>query len=202
MDVFTGQMTEEVTKKYQDNNILVVNVQRNMTKYYQPLDLTVNGYCKKFLKRKFTHWYASQVSKQLANKVPADEIQVKLQLSTMKPLQAGWVIDFYNEMTTTKGVDIIRSGWDSSGITDAIKLGTEKLPSIDPFEELDPMVTNDEDAFEVNVLRMTAIACLSGDDLAILGPNDKSNDESDDEEWVATSYDNRGAFNMFDEEEL
>ena len=57
MDAFTGQMTEDVVKQYQDNNILIVNVPRNMTKYYQPLDLTVNGYCKKFLKRKFTQWY-------------------------------------------------------------------------------------------------------------------------------------------------
>lgn len=47
MDVFTGQMTEDVVKKYQDNNIFIVNVPKNMTKYYQPLDLTVNRYCKK-----------------------------------------------------------------------------------------------------------------------------------------------------------
>ena len=56
MDLFTGQMTEDVVKQYQDNNILIANVPRNMTKYYQPLDPTVNGYCKKFLKRKFTQW--------------------------------------------------------------------------------------------------------------------------------------------------
>ena len=31
MDVFTGQMTEDVVKKYQDNSILIVNVPRNMT---------------------------------------------------------------------------------------------------------------------------------------------------------------------------
>ena len=34
MDVFTGQMTEDVVKQYQDNNILIVNIPRNMTKYY------------------------------------------------------------------------------------------------------------------------------------------------------------------------
>ena len=48
-----------------------------------------------------------------------------------------------------------------------------KSSSIDPFEELDPMITNDKDAFEVNVLRIIAITCLSGDDLANLSPNDK-----------------------------
>ena len=202
MDVFTGQMTEQVTKQYQDNNILVVNVPRNMTKYYQPLDLTVNGYCKSFLKRMFTRWYASQVSKQLANKVPVDEVQVKLQLSTMKPIHAGWIIDFYNEMTTTTGIDIIKSGWASAGITDAIKIGLEKLPSIDPFEELDPMICNNEDAFQMNIIRMTAIACLSKDDLDLVGPNEKDDDESDGEEWVAPAYADRGAFDMFGEENL
>ena len=69
MSVFTGQMTEDVVKQYQDNNILIVNDPRNITKYYQPLDLTVNGYCKKFLKSKFTQWYSAEVTRQLANKV-------------------------------------------------------------------------------------------------------------------------------------
>ena len=78
MDVFTGQMTEDVVKHYQDNNILIVNVPRNMTKYYQPLDLTVNGYCKKFLKRKFIQWYSAEVTRQLADKVALEDVQVKI----------------------------------------------------------------------------------------------------------------------------
>ena len=63
MDVITGQMTEDVLKQYQDDNILIVNVPRNMTKHYQPLDLTVNGYCKTFLKRKFTQLYLAEVTR-------------------------------------------------------------------------------------------------------------------------------------------
>ena len=93
MHVFTGQMTEDV-KPYQDNNILIVNVPSNMTKYYQPLDLTVNGYCKKFLKRKLTQWYSGEVTRQLPNKVVLEDVQVKLQLTKLKPLQAGWIINF------------------------------------------------------------------------------------------------------------
>ena len=94
MHVFTGQMTEDVVKQYQDNNILIVNVPSNMTKYYQPLDLTVNGYCKKFLKRKLTQWYSAEVTRQLPNKVVLEDVQVKLQLTKLKPLQAGWIINF------------------------------------------------------------------------------------------------------------
>ena len=53
MDVFKGQMTPQVIQHYTESNILIVNVPKNMTKYYQPLDLTVNGYSKRFLKNKF-----------------------------------------------------------------------------------------------------------------------------------------------------
>ena len=49
-----------------------------MTKYYQPLDLTVNGYCKKFLKRKFIQWYSAEVTRQLADKVALEDVQVKI----------------------------------------------------------------------------------------------------------------------------
>ena len=43
MDVFTaGQMTSEVLDLLEDSNILVTNVPPNTTKFYQPLDLTVN----------------------------------------------------------------------------------------------------------------------------------------------------------------
>ena len=44
MDVFTGQMTSEVLSLLKENYISVTNVPANMTKFYQPLDLTVNGY--------------------------------------------------------------------------------------------------------------------------------------------------------------
>ena len=46
MDVFTGQMTKDVLDSYKDANICIVNVPANMTKFFQPLDLTVNGYAK------------------------------------------------------------------------------------------------------------------------------------------------------------
>ena len=53
MDVFTGQLTPQVIQHYAESNTLIVNVPRNMTKYYQLPDLTVNGYSKRFLKNKF-----------------------------------------------------------------------------------------------------------------------------------------------------
>ena len=94
---------------------------------------------------------------------------MKLQLTKLKPLQARWIIEFFNEMTTSKGSEIIGSGWNASGIKDAIKLGTEKLPSLDPFKELDSMMNETKDIARSTVLRMTAIVCLSIEELAVLG---------------------------------
>ena len=89
MDVFTGQMTAEVLNAYEEANILIINVPANMMKYYLPLDLTVNGYAKRFLKSKFTEWYSSQVRAYLDNGVSIDDIEVGLQLSKIKPIHAG-----------------------------------------------------------------------------------------------------------------
>ena len=106
MDVFTGQMTSAVHEVLNKNNICVVNVPANMTHFYQPLDVTVNGYAKRFLKNKFNNWYANQISKQLDVGIRLDEIVIKLQLSLLKPLHAAWIVDFYNEMTSVKGKEI------------------------------------------------------------------------------------------------
>ena len=206
MDVFTGQMTEDVVKQYQDNNILIVNVPRNMTKYYQLLDLTVIGYSKKFLKRKFTKRYSADVTRELANKVALKDVQVKLQLTKLKPFQARQIIEFFNEMATSKGSEIIGSGWNASGITNAIKLVRKSsLPWI-PLRNWTPMMNETEDIARLTVLRMTAIACLSIKELEVLGSmeDDEYIDEEDgDSKWVNQSaqLDGRNAFDMFDDEE-
>ena len=61
MDVFAGQMSAEVFNAYEEANILIISVPASMMNFYQPFDLTVNGYAKRFLKSKFTEWYSSQV---------------------------------------------------------------------------------------------------------------------------------------------
>ena len=53
MDVSIGQMTPKILDSYKACNICVVNVQANMTKYYQPLNLTIICEAKCSLKRKF-----------------------------------------------------------------------------------------------------------------------------------------------------
>ena len=92
MDVFKEQMTSEVLTILNDNDICLVNTPPNMTKYYQPLDLTVNGHARRYLKNNFSTWYGDQISKQLDEGVNIDAVDVKLRLTTLKPLHAQWAV--------------------------------------------------------------------------------------------------------------
>ena len=46
----------------------------------------------------------------------------------MKPLHAKWLSECYNYISSSDGQKIKRNGWLRAGITDAIKMGTSKLP--------------------------------------------------------------------------
>ena len=182
---------------YAESNILIVNVPRNMTKYYQPLDLTVNGYSKRFLKNKFNEWYSFQVSKQLAECVMLENVQVKLNLTILKPIHAGWLVDFYNHMTTDKGFDIIKNGWKAAGTTNAIRLGLNNLPSVDPFDEMDPMLQLSTASADQN--QLAAISRITLDEIQMRYPNpSKDNSDENDLGWEDPQQE-RAALDLFDE---
>ena len=48
----------------EENQYGVVYVPKNMTDEFQPIDLTVNGPAKAFLKEIFETWYANQVTEK------------------------------------------------------------------------------------------------------------------------------------------
>lgn len=139
LDVFRGQLTKEVTDLLQDNKIFFVTVPNNMTHIFQPLDLTVNGHCKSFMKKLFAGWFAKQFDKQLTLGKKVEDIELKFQLTEMKPIHAKWLIEFYNEMSTKDGIEVIINGWKRSGIFEAVTKGSTSLPSIDPFQEIAPL---------------------------------------------------------------
>lgn len=89
---------------FKEAGIYIVNVPANMTKFYQLLDLTINGCAKQFLKPKY-----------------------KLQLTKHKPTHAGWLVEFYNHMNTAKGKEIINNGWKTAGISDVLELSLSKM---------------------------------------------------------------------------
>ena len=61
MDVFTRQINSTVKGVLEENHILATNVTANMTLFYQPLDLTMNGGAKRFIAKKFNSWYSQQI---------------------------------------------------------------------------------------------------------------------------------------------
>ena len=76
-------------------------------------------------------------------------------------------------MTTTKGKDIIDGGWKASGIFDAIKLGSEKMPSIDPMLGDDDRQVDDNSHFEL----------LCGSKIQLYIGEDGETDDETDSEW-------------------
>ena len=107
----------------------------NMTNLYQPLNFTVNSYPKAFLKRMFAEWFATQIS------------EVK------------WIIGFYNEMASKQGKNLILKGWEKSGITNAIKMGSSKLSYLNPLDELDPL-GQDQDKYYLIAALSISEDCL------------------------------------------
>ena len=95
-DVFRGQTTDHVAQILDSLNIKVVKVPANMTHFFQPLDLTVNGSAKVFMRKKIETWYAEEIKKQMDAGVPAESVDVNLKLTSLNALHANWVIELYN----------------------------------------------------------------------------------------------------------
>ena len=99
-----------------------------------------------FFKREKTLFSANlKAFHETYKNIAIEDVQVGLQLTRLKPIHAAWLVEFYNHMTTSKGKEIIDGGWKASGISDASKLGSQKLPYIDPFHEIDPMLGDNAD---------------------------------------------------------
>ena len=107
MDVFKSQMTNPVKEISKRNNIILQKVPANLTYLFQPLDVQggPNGYAKRFMKKKFTLWYADQVQRAMdGNRFKSmEEIDIDLKLSVLKPLHARWLIELFDYMTSPAG---------------------------------------------------------------------------------------------------
>ena len=144
-----------------------------MTQWFQPLDLTVNKYAKDYFKQKFCEWFSKQLHLGIERGQTLEDINIKYTLSVLKPLHARWIVDFYNHMTTPKGREVCTNGWNGAGIADAIKIGSEKLPSLDPFQDICPI--SDPFSFEEN----NAVFDLAPKDLDCFREKNESDGDSD-----------------------
>ena len=131
LDVFKGQKTDRYRALLEIHDIVAVYIPANMTKYFHPLDLTINGVAKTFLKDTFGTWYAGEVSKQLENGKDIYSVDIKLQLSVLKPIHARWLISLYDHLRNKP--ELIVMGFDQADISDALYIDLENE---DPFQDL------------------------------------------------------------------
>ena len=115
-------------------------------------------------------------------------------MSLLKPLHAGWITEFYNQMTSEAARKVIESGWVSAGIRDCIRLGVNGLPPIDPFQDLVPMMQTNE-----NTPYMPESICKLNDDSKKIAHSREQLEESDDNDFWGPPDDDRNIFNIFDE---
>ena len=112
---------------------------------FQPLDLTVNSSKKASLKKKFTEWYSSSISKQLEEGKSIEGINVELKLSILKPLHAKWINELcVIYMTSEEGRKVMSHGWKATFITEAIEQGAKGLEPLDLLFDIDPLINEDK----------------------------------------------------------
>ena len=136
-----------------------------------------------------------QLTEQLDNGKQIEEVDVKLQLTRLKPLHAEWLVELFNHMTISK--EIIMSGWKASGRIEAIKQGSTRLPSLDPFNDLDPLFAespNTEECFDISE--------LDEDQILTFAARDEENESDDEEDDLYYPPDSDGnIFDIFDNDE-
>lgn len=66
---------------------------------------------------------------------------MKLQLATLNSLHAQCLTELYNHMTINEGKDIVLNGWAAAGIREVLNEGLEKLSDLEPYQDIDPMLT-------------------------------------------------------------
>ena len=111
-DALKVQSTPKVMDTLSSYNIESVMVPKNMTHLLQPLDLTTNGYFKKYEKRAFSEYFTSCIMKALTHDPDQDITTIKVGpcLSTLKPLHAKLMTDMYQQLKSEKGKEIIKAG--------------------------------------------------------------------------------------------
>ena len=70
----------------------------------QPLDLSVNKPLKNEMRKKFMEWYSNSITDELDSRKYINQVQVGLQISTIKPLSANWFIGAFDYIHTLSDI--------------------------------------------------------------------------------------------------
>ena len=137
----------------------------------------------------------------LHNKTDFDVIEYEtvvtvVEGSNLKPLQASWIIKLYGKMTPLRGKKVISNGLEKPGFNDGIKMGTAWLPSVDLFDEVDPIVRGRKEILDYNLMAALSI----NKDCLAEGCTTVQREHGDDSEWEDPN-DDGCAFDLFNDDD-
>ena len=117
----------------------------------------------------------------------------------LKPLHASWVCELYNYLTSSEGKPINENGWRRAGITSAVENGYASLPPLDPFESLDPMLTETNCTPSLSDETLLAVCNIDGEDvLNGYSRVENSDDDDDGSDWYHSDFE-KNTFEIFDD---
>jgi hypothetical protein len=119
LDLFAAHRVDTFLNVLNEANIIPLFVPGNCTGELQPLDVAVNFIFKQKLKAKFIEYYADQVKAQLQEGKEIENVRVDLAASTIKNVQAKWLISVIDELQGEK--EKIIMGFDKPGILSIVK---------------------------------------------------------------------------------
>ena len=120
-DHFKGQLTQDIVKALEEENIHSVVVPACCTDQLQPLDLTVNSR-KIFLQRRFREWFADEVASQFDDSDTSfDPVPVDLSTARMKSIGVKWLIELHQYLCNNPQHAV--NGFIAAGISQSIEAG-------------------------------------------------------------------------------
>ena len=72
---------------------------------------------KSIVRSKFVEWYSEQIMTGIKSGKKVGDLNVDLRLSTLKPMQAGWIVHAFQNVKT----ETLKRGWVKAGIADVCK---------------------------------------------------------------------------------
>ena len=110
-------------------------VPHNLTKKFQPREISVNKTAKAFIQNQYNDWFSNKVSVQLKKGTDPADIKITSKLSNLKLLHASWIVDLYKHLSDNQ--EIIVDGLDSTEISEAVTKASTVLDKVEnPFREV------------------------------------------------------------------
>ena len=101
------------------------------------------------MKRRFTKWYNTSISRQLDKGKLVEDIDVKLKLSIFKSIHTEWIKNFNDYLTPEEGGKIFSICLKAAFIAEATEKGSKPLNPLSPFYEADPLTNEMNEMFEL-----------------------------------------------------